>query len=238
MLCGVRPPSMNSPGGCPGAISMSSGSKKLVAAVLARTTCASGRCRLPVNDPSAGVSQNTARGLFMTIQSLPVFMRLRTMQRPVRRSGLSSVLAPMTLVNSCIRRRESNLACHPVTRQNDRLKIFGASCSLKVRISETRYPSVKAVAMIAPVDVPPMRSNQSPRRTGRPSISSISASIRSRNAMVAAPRTPPPSSDRIPFGAGAKQMSVAFGWQWVLGRHGSRDFVPRSLVAERAILLG
>jgi hypothetical protein len=41
-----------------------------------------------------------------------------------------------------------------------------------------------------------------------------------------------------PFGAWAKQMSVAFGWQLVFGRHGSRDFVPRSLVAERVILLG
>src|SRR5674476_590171 len=61
LLCGVRPPSMNSPGGCPGAISMSSGSKKLGAAVLARTICASGRCRLPVNNLSAGVSQNAAR---------------------------------------------------------------------------------------------------------------------------------------------------------------------------------
>ena len=41
-----------------------------------------------------------------------------------------------------------------------------------------------------------------------------------------------------PLWAGAKQMSVAFGWQLVFGRHGSRDFVPRSLVAESVILVG
>jgi hypothetical protein len=65
--------------------------------------------------------------LFMTIQALPVSMRLRTMQRPVLISGLSSVLAPTTPTSSCIRRRESNLACHPDSRKNDFLKIFGAN---------------------------------------------------------------------------------------------------------------
>jgi hypothetical protein len=56
--------------------------------------------------------------------------------------------------------------------------------------------------MIEPVEVPPIRSNQSPSRTGLPSISSICFSSRSRNAMVIAPRTPPPSSERMRFGPG------------------------------------
>jgi hypothetical protein len=33
-------------------------------------------------------------------------------------------------------------------------------------------------------------------------------------------------------------MSVAFGWQLVFSRHGSPDFVARSLVAKGVSLLG
>ena len=105
------------------------------AAVLARTISASGRWRLPVKDSSDGVSQNTERGLFMTIQALPVSMRLRTMLRPVRISGLSSVLAPMTLVSSFIRRRRIEFNLPPLQPEkrlleNLRRELFVKSADL------------------------------------------------------------------------------------------------------------
>src|SRR5215203_5665243 len=54
--------------------------------------------------------------------------------------------------------------------------------------------------MIEPVDVPPTRSNQSPRAMCLPCRSRSISSIRSRNATVMAPRTPPPSSVSIRLG--------------------------------------
>ena len=59
--------------------------------------------------------------------------------------------------------------------------------------------------MMAPVDVPPMKSNQSQSRVGRSSMSSMSFSSRSRNPMATAPRTPPPSRESIRLGPGPKR---------------------------------
>jgi len=56
--------------------------------------------------------------------------------------------------------------------------------------------------MIAPVEVPPIRSNQFPRVESGPFRSRSNVSISARNAREIAPRTPPPSSASNRFGPG------------------------------------
>src|SRR5438477_2222315 len=88
--------------------------------------------------------------------------------------------------------------------------------------------------MIAPVEVPPIRSNQSDNRTRRPSISPSSCSNRSRNATAIAPRTPPPSSARIRFGPGpnkcrSRAVSTTVASDTLIGRLVTCDAISPKL---------